>query len=174
MLHDGALPEGLFHCLGIVYLAVANAARLLAEAQTATVGILDELLRRDELDAAIHHIAARHLLRISMLAQQFQLGCKGAEGYLHTLALTEPQRDDLLQKAKEMLHLALARVAILGAEFIDVVEVVLALYDGLGVEQRLAVVTLCGARLQFKEYSVSLTWHSGIILVTFCKVTKKN
>ena len=130
MLHSGALPEGLVHRLGIVYLAVAHATRLFAEAQTATVGILDELLRGDELDAAIHHIAARHLLRIGMLAQQSQLGRKGSEGYLHTLALTEPQRDDLLQKTKEMLHLALARVTIFGAEIIDGIKVVLALYNG--------------------------------------------
>jgi hypothetical protein len=41
----------------------------------------------------------------------------------------------------------LTGVAIFGTEFVNVVEVVLALYDGLGIEQRFAVLTLCGARL---------------------------
>ena len=59
-----------------------------------------------------------------------------------------------------MLHLTLAGVAVLGTEVINGIKVILALYDGLGIEQGLAVLTFRGARLQLKEYSVCLTWHS--------------
>ena len=69
-----------------------------------------------------------------------------------------------LKQVEEILHLALAGVAVFVTELVNVINVILALYDGLGIEQGLTVLTFRGARLQFKEYSVSLTWHSRIFV----------
>ena len=71
-----------------------------------------------------------------------------------------------------MLHLALAGMAVFGTEVINSVEVILVLYDGLCVEQWLAVIALRGARLQFKKYSVCLTWHSRYVSNSIAKVRK--
>lgn len=158
-----AAAQGLVHCLGVIHLAVAHFAFLQAEAVGAAVGIGYELLRGDELDAAIHHVASCHLGGVGMLAQQLQLGSQRAEGRLYATPFTKPHRCDLAEEVEEMPDLALAGMTILGAEVVDGVDVVLALYDGLGIEQGLAVVALRGSRLQFEEYSVSLTWHSGLV-----------
>ena len=158
-----AATQGLVHRLGVVHLAVANATYLFAEAVMTTVGSLDKLFRWDELDTVIHHIAPRYLFRIGVLAQQLQLGSKRAKGRLHTVSFAQPHRDHFGEQAKKMPNLSCARVTIFGTEIVDVVEIVLALYDWLGIEQGLAVVTLRWARLQFKENSISLTWHSGLM-----------
>ena len=160
-----ALPQGLFHCLRVVHLAIAYPTLLKTEAIAATIGILHKLLRGYVFDAAIHHVAPQHLFRVGMVAQELQFGSKRAEGCLHTTALLQLHRRYFLQQAEEMLHLALAGVAVFGTELVDGFKVILALYNGLGIEQGLAVVTLRGARLQFKEYSVGLTWHSGYIQI---------
>jgi hypothetical protein len=160
-----ATPQGIVHRLGVVQLAVAYAALLTAEAVVTTIGILDELLGRDKLNTAIHDVVGHYLFRVGMVAQELQFGSKRAEGCLHTTALLQLHRRYFLQQAEEMLHLALAGVAVFGTELVDGFKVILALYNGLGIEQGLAVVTLRGARLQFKEYSVGLTWHSGYIQI---------
>ena len=98
-----------------------------------------------------------------MVAKQLQLGCQRAEGRLHPTAPAQPHGGHIAEEVEEHLDFALAGMAIFGTELIDVVEVVLALYDGLCIEQRLAVVALRGARLQFKEYSVGLAWPSGFV-----------
>jgi len=157
-------PKGIVHRLGVVQLAVAYAALLTAEAVVTTIGILDELLGRDKLNAAIHDVVGHYLFRVGMVAQELQLGCKRAEGCLHTTALLQPHRRHFLQQVEEILHLALAGVAVFVTELVNVINVILALYDGLGIEQGLTVLTFRGARLQFKEYSVSLTWHSRIFV----------
>ena len=64
-----------------------------------------------------------------------------------------------------MLHLALAGMAVFATEVIDVVKIILVLYDGLGIEQWLTVLTLRGARLKFKKYSVCLTWHNRFVQI---------
>lgn len=69
-----AAAQGLIHCLGVVHLAVTNAALLSAKTFATAVGILDELFGGDELYAAIHYVAPCHFFRISMLAYELQLG----------------------------------------------------------------------------------------------------
>ena len=155
----GAATQRLIHSLRVVHLAVAYVALLPTEAVATTIGILDELLGGDELYAAIHHVVPRHLVWVGMLAKQLQLRGQRAERRFHTIAFAQPHRSHLAEQVEEMLDLSLARMAVFGAEVIDGIEVVFILYDGLGIEQGLAVVALRGARLQFKEYSVSLAWH---------------
>ena len=55
-------------------------------------------------------------------------------------------------------------MAVFGTEVVEVIEVVLALYDGLGIEQGLAVIAFRGARLQFKEYFSEMTFYGGFDL----------
>jgi hypothetical protein len=130
---------------------------------TPAVGILHELFGGYELNAAIYHVATRHLCRVGMFSKQFYLWGKRAKGSLHALAFTQPHGGDFLQEGKEALHLAFAGVAVFVTEIVDIVEIVFVFYDGLGIEQWLSVLTLGGARLKFKEYSVCLTWHSDLV-----------
>jgi hypothetical protein len=46
-----------------------------------------------------------------------------------------------------MFHLTLAGMTVFATEVINIVNSVFVLYDGLGIEQWLAVLTLRGARL---------------------------
>ena len=160
----GAAAQGVVHGLWVVHLAVAHTALLAAETAGAAVGIGDELLRGNELYAAIHHVAPCHLRRVGMLAKKFQLGRQRAERRLHTTAITQPHRCHIAEQVEEKLYLALAGMAVFGTEVVYVVKGVLTLNDGRGIEQGSAVVTFCGSRLQFEKYSVCLTWHSVLFL----------
>jgi hypothetical protein len=61
-----------------------------------------------------------------------------------------------------MLHLTLAGMAVFATEIVNGIKIVFVLYNGLCIEQRFAVLTLRGARLKFKKYSVCLTWHNEL------------
>ena len=155
-----AAAKCFIHGLGVVHLAIAYTSLPFSEAVAATVSILDELLAGNEFDASIHDVAPRHLLWVGMLAQKPQFGSQRAEGRFHAIAFAKPHRSNLAEQVEKQFNLALAGVAILGTEVVNGIKVVFVLYDGLGIEQGFAVVALRGARVQFKEYSVSLTWHS--------------
>ena len=156
---NGTLAQGFVHSLHVVHLTVAYAARLPAETFKRAVGLFNELLGGNVFNTAVHDITGCNLVGFGMLAQQFEFGGKRTKGRFHPIALPQPHCSDFLEQSEEPLYLAAARMAIFGAELVNVVKAVLVLYDGLGIEQRLAVVTFCGARLQFKEYSVGLAWH---------------
>ena len=77
--HEGAdggiavaatLAQGLFHCLRIVHLAVADTGLHAAEALERTVGIVHELSGGDEFYAIVDHITSEHFVGVGMVAQQ--------------------------------------------------------------------------------------------------------
>ena len=90
------LSQCFIHRLGVVHLTVAYAALLATEAIAATIGILHELLGRDELNTAIHHVVSQHLFWVGMLAYKLQFGGKRSERCLYTITITQPHGSDFL------------------------------------------------------------------------------
>ena len=64
-----ALPQSFIHGLLVVHLAVAYSVLPTTEPMTTAIGILQKLLGRDKLNAAIYYVATCHLCRVSMLTQ---------------------------------------------------------------------------------------------------------
>ena len=163
-LPDGDNPfaqtglKGLFHHLRVVHLTIAYGSGTEAEAQFVGAYLIDELLRWDELDTVIFHVAPRHRLRVRMLAHQLQLGGKRADGSLDAVTLMEPEGCGIEELREASLQLTLRGVMVLHAIVVQLLETQLLFRRQPGIEQRLALFVLLRAGVQFEFYSVGFAW----------------
>ena len=152
--------QGLLHGLGIVHLVVAYRALGAAEAQSVGADLSAKILGGDEIDTAVPDVAARHRLGVRMLARQLQFRRKRTDGRLHTVAFMEPGCCAIEEFGEACLQLALGHVLKADAVTFELLEADFLLRCQFGIEQRLPVLVLLGAGMQFEFYSVRLTWHN--------------
>ena len=153
-------PKGLFHHLRVVHLTVAYGSGTEAETQLVGAHVVDELLRRDELDAVVFHVASRHRLWTRVLADQLHLGGKRADGGLDAVTLMEPEGCGVEELREASLQLTIHRVMVLHAVVVQLFETQFLFRRQPGVEQRLALFVFLRAGVQFKFDSVCFARHS--------------
>lgn len=129
-----AASQSFLHCLGVVHLAIAHDTLFPSKPFVTAVGILDKLLRRNEFYAAIHNIPRRYFRGVCMLAYQFQFRGKRPKWCLNTVTVTQPHRRYFFKQSEQTLYFAPAGVTVLGAEIVDIFQVVLASDNRLGIE----------------------------------------
>ena len=117
-----AAAQSLVHCLGIVHLAVAYRTLGAAETQSVATDHFDKVLGGDEIDIVVLDVAACHRLGVRMLACQFHLRRKRADGRLHPVAFMEPGGCTVEEFGEASLQLALGHVLMTDAVTFQLLE----------------------------------------------------